>query len=860
MNIESVCDYLIGKDYLKKLVLKLSINYVADQFENLQMDEDSIHHKLDVSEINYLLTCASLFSNSDKPLFQDIALKVAQYCLTPEAECENKDSALLILDTLTNKNAIKLAENRGLVEQGYFQRLCIGAKIESFRRDLEYSINLLDEQEISLNKFQKSCWDLLQNNKNQQISISAPTSAGKSFILATWVKNFLDNREQGLIVYVVPTRALISQVYNDLSNILQSDVNINIVPLIEDIKQYKKNILIFTQERLNIFLSTLSRNTISALVIDEAHKIGDGVRGIYLEQAIMSCKFYNPEIRIVFASPFTDNPEILLDENKETTVCKSNLITVNQNLLWVEQNKKLKKWDIYFNYLDEKSLLGSFSYKKNNSTGYKRLTEIALNISGESYGNIIYVNGAAQAEDVAKELYRNINNSLFYEDIEELIEFSKTEVHKDFLLAKVLTKGIAYHYGNMPLTLKSEIERLFSENKIRFLICTSTLIEGVNLACRNIFVRGPKKGNKKLMEPTDFWNLVGRAGRWGKEFQGNIFCIDSNLSELWQGGEPPIKKQKIKIDRLTKKNKFTVTEIIEFINAPDHYSECRSNPNLEAFLNLLTISYYRKGNLEEFKFKKCNSTIDDLYLSLKNLIGDLKINIEVIEKNPGISPILMDNLYNSFYFDEKKPIERLCLGDFFENNSYKRYRGILERIKNNLTYNLGFNNSQQNFYNSLILQWMWGFSVSRIINERITFLLEKNGTVKSDVVIRDILDGIERIARFNAPKYIGCYNDVLNIYLRDNNRFDLIKDHSDFYSFLEMGVSNQTQLSLIALGLSRSSALRLSRIIDAPNCSKREILIWLEANLASHREEINKILIKEIDNVLVKNPLSRFKV
>src|SRR5690606_13946506 len=131
-----------------------------------------------------------------------------------------------------------------------------------------------------------------------------------------------------------------------------------------------------------------------------------------------------------------------------------------------------------------------------------RLTEIALNISGESYGNIIYVNGAAQAEDVAKELYRNINNSLFYEDIEELIEFSKTEVHKDFLLAKVLTKGIAYHYGNMPLTLKSEIERLFSENKIRFLICTSTLIEGVNLACRNIFVRGPKKGNKKLMEPT----------------------------------------------------------------------------------------------------------------------------------------------------------------------------------------------------------------------------------------------------------------------------------------------------------------------------------------------------------------------
>ena len=24
------------------------------------------------------------------------------------------------------------------------------------------------------------------------------------------------------------------------------------------------------------------------------------------------------------------------------------------------------------------------------------------------------------------------------------------------------------------------------------------------------------------MEPHDFWNLAGRAGRWGDEFQGNI--------------------------------------------------------------------------------------------------------------------------------------------------------------------------------------------------------------------------------------------------------------------------------------------------------------------------------------------------
>lgn len=855
MDIENACNYLISKNYLRELIIKLSVNYVGDQFNNIDKSELVKNKSLERDEISYLLTCASLFCNSDNPEFQDISLKIAQYCLTPESKCDNKDSALLILDTLTNKNAIKLAEKRKLVQEGFFDRLSIGAKIESFKRTLEHSIELSNQEEIYLNKFQKKCWDSLQEISTSQISISAPTSAGKSFILATWVKEFFEKNDSGLVIYVVPTRALINQVYMDFSDILDKEININIVPTLDDVKSYKKNILIFTQERLNIFMSTFYRNKVSVLIVDEAHKIGDGVRGIFLEQALMSCKFYNPFLRIVFASPFTENPEILLDKVENTAVYKSNLITVNQNLIWVEQNKKRKNWDIYLNYLGEKNKLGDFLYRKNNSSGYKRLAEVALNIAGVNSGNIIYVNGAAEAENVAQELYRYINNSLFYEDVEELIAFSKSEVHKDFLLAKVLSKGIAYHYGNMPLTLKSEIERLFSENKLRFLICTSTLIEGVNLSCKNIFVRGPKKGTKKLMMPTDFWNLVGRAGRWGKEFQGNIFCVDSNVNDLWQGGEPPIKKQKIKIDRLSQKSVFSVTDIICFINSSEHYNECRDNPNLEAFLNLIVVYYSRNRNLNDFNFKKCSTDIDSLYTTLNFLISNIKITIEVVEKNPGISPILLNNLYNSFYFNDEKPIERLCLADFSDNSAYKGYRRVLERIKDNLTHNLGFSNTQQNLYNSLILHWMWGYSVSRIISERISYLLSKGGTVNPNTVIREVLENIERIARFNAPKYIGCYNDVLNLYLKDHGRIDLVEDHRDFHSFLEMGVSNQTQLSLISFGLSRSSALSLFKLIGKTDCDKREVFSWLQANLSNFRDEINTISLKEIDNALARNKL-----
>jgi len=83
-----------------------------------------------------------------------------------------------------------------------------------------------------------------------------------------------------------------------------------------------------------------------------------------------------------------------------------------------------------------------------------------------------------------------------------------------------------------------EIERLFRSGKIRLLVCTSTLVEGVNLSCRTIVLRGPQKGRGRPMEAHDFWNLAGRAGRWGNEFQGNIVCIDPNNATAWPNGVP----------------------------------------------------------------------------------------------------------------------------------------------------------------------------------------------------------------------------------------------------------------------------------------------------------------------------------
>src|SRR5262249_21180865 len=111
------------------------------------------------------------------------------------------------------------------------------------------------------------------------------------------------------------------------------------------------------------------------------------------------------------------------------------------------------------------------------------------------------------------------------QELTELASFLRQEIHPQYRLATLVRKGIAFHYGNIPQIIRGRIEELLQDRKLRFVCCTSTLLQGMNLPAKNIYVENPKKGRGAPMGRGDFWNLVGRAGRLAKEFHGNVFCI-----------------------------------------------------------------------------------------------------------------------------------------------------------------------------------------------------------------------------------------------------------------------------------------------------------------------------------------------
>ena len=112
---------------------------------------------------------------------------------------------------------------------------------------------------------------------------------------------------------------------------------------------------------------------------------------------------------------------------------------------------------------------------------------------------------------------------------------------------------------------------------------------------------------------------------------------------------------------------------------------------------------------------------------------------------------------------------------------------------------------------------------------------------------------VETHARFIAPKYLSCYIDVLRFHLTNIDRGDLVSQLSDVQLWLEFGTCQRTQLSLIELGLSRTSAIIISELIVEENLNRTAALQRLtEFDLGSidvpHAVEIEirKLLISEV--------------
>jgi hypothetical protein len=93
-------------------------------------------------------------------------------------------------------------------------------------------------------------------------------------------------------------------------------------------------------------------------------------------------------------------------------------------------------------------------------------------------------------------------------------------------LSEAVGAGLGVHHGRIPRALASRFVHLFNDRKLPVLICTSTLIEGVNTVAKSVMIFDKTIANR----PYDFFtfsNIRGRAGRMGKHHVGQVFLFHS---------------------------------------------------------------------------------------------------------------------------------------------------------------------------------------------------------------------------------------------------------------------------------------------------------------------------------------------
>jgi len=836
MPLHNVQRFLIENAGFRQRFGDLVLRSVAQQFEALVPD-DSIA-KLPGVDWHYMLFCASVLAHSSSEAMLDAALRIAQACITDrEANPLQRDSAAIILDQLANRPAIALAESRQLVQAGIASRLPTMAMLDWHRREMMQMVTLAGEQTIHTNAFQRAFWTAA--SKFQWVSASAPTSAGKSYIIEQYLVDILSADTDAVVVYLVPTRALIHQVERDIRKCVATSgvdpVHVSTLPVSDAYVFGERNVFVFTQERLHIFLASLSAvPVVDLLIVDEAQKIGDGTRGVLLQQAIERVVEGNHECQVLLSSPMTRNPGLLLEDAPDGVSrfpLDTDAVTVNQNLLWLSQQPgRPKEWHVDLCREEAQRRIGTIALQHTPTPESKRLPFVAHAMCGNEGGAMVYVNGAAAAEKAAEQLYDLLTEPASHTPerlaLDELIELVKASIHDDYALAHVLKRGVGFHYGNLPLLVRDEIERLFRQGNIKYLCCTSTLIEGVNLPCKNIFVRGPKKGNGNPMKAEDFWNLAGRAGRWGKEFDGNVVCVDATKEGVWSGTAPS-SRTRFEIKRSTDEVLRQPSDFVEFLRGGAPMASLSEHPEWESVVSYLVSSRLKYGTLADAPW---TSRLDSaLRLELEQAIDPicegLQVEDSVVFKNPGISPIAMNTLLNHFTNYEGDPDE-LLLVEPGSDDAVNRYASLFATLNQHFVPEFG-DSTRQIALAIIVVRWMRGDSLKRIIEGRLANRQRRGMRINLPAEIRKTMADVEQIARFHAPKYLSCYADVLRQHLTAIGREDLAAQLPDVSVLLEFGVSAKTPLSLMGMGLSRTSAIALFEVIANEDMAVEECKAWL---------------------------------
>ena len=368
----------------------------------------------------------------------------------------------------------------------------------------------IKKQNIRLSLYNSFCRSLYDNNvvmhpqqieclnyllKGENLLISAPTSFGKTFVALEYISRKKCNN----IVFVVPTLALMNELFSkirknfgDYYNIVQNGYeNIN-----------DRNIIIIVPERADVeLLSKIS--SVDLLVFDEIYKLqrtnqrensrNDDKRIISLNRGYF--ELVNRSKQVLLLGPF------IKDIAFERTQLMENITK------YITDYSPVYTKIIFMEEKDE------FVYDEIDNDNAK----------------LIYFNDPHSIYEFCVKMLVNVE---LEDESNSLTNWCDKYITEKWLPSELLKKGIGIHHGKLPGFMRKYIENLYNSNDIYTILCTSTLLEGINTPTSELIVY-----DSNNLSAFKLNNLIGRVGRLNSFQKGLVYLFDKDLQKYLIGND-----------------------------------------------------------------------------------------------------------------------------------------------------------------------------------------------------------------------------------------------------------------------------------------------------------------------------------
>ena len=424
----------------------------------------------------------------------------------------------------------------------------------------------IKKQNIRLSLYNSFCRSLYDNNvvmhpqqieclnyllKGENLLISAPTSFGKTFVALEYISRKKCNN----IVFVVPTLALMNELFSkirknfgDYYNIVQNGYeNIN-----------DRNIIIIVPERADVeLLSKIS--SVDLLVFDEIYKLqrtnqrensrNDDKRIISLNRGYF--ELVNRSKQVLLLGPF------IKDIAFERTQLMENITK------YITDYSPVYTKIIFMEEKDE------FVYDEIDNDNAKS----------------IYFNDPHSIYEFCVKMLVNVE---LEDESNSLTNWCDKYITEKWLPSELLKKGIGIHHGKLPGFMRKYIENLYNSNDIYTILCTSTLLEGINTPTSELIVY-----DSNNLSAFKLNNLIGRVGRLNSFQKGLVYLFDKDLQKYLIGND---KYEEITI--VAETNDITDLEEAVYLNKSiDDLDE----DNLDLYNRLIEILARYGKTLEDLK-------------------------------------------------------------------------------------------------------------------------------------------------------------------------------------------------------------------------------------------------------------------